>query len=174
MKKTHSAYLSLGSNLGDKTANLDAAQKAIENSVGSIHQVSPIYKTPALGFEGNDFFNLCLEIKTSCTPQELLENILKIESDLGRQKKTSDNYQNRCIDIDILLFENHLSNTEKLTIPHPRAHLRNFVLYPLNDIATHLHFPNFKRSVKELLAACEDNSPIFKIETSKLENNKLL
>jgi deoxyguanosine kinase len=174
MKKTHSAYLSLGSNLGDKTANLCDAQKAIEDTVGSIHQVSPIYKKPALGFEGNDFFNLCLEIKTSYTPQELLENILKIETDLGRQKKTSDSYQNRCIDIDILLFENILSSTEKLTIPHPRAHLRNFVLYPLNDIASNVHFPNFKLSVKALLAKCKDNSAIFKIKTSKLQNNKLL
>jgi 2-amino-4-hydroxy-6-hydroxymethyldihydropteridine diphosphokinase len=160
MKKRHSAYLSLGSNLGDKEANLKAAQKAIEKTVGEIHQVSPIYKTAAIGFEGNDFFNLCLEIKTFCSPHDLLEKILKIEADLGRQKKTTIGYQNRCIDIDILLMEEHFVLTERLTIPHPRAHLRNFVLYPLNDIAPNVYFPNFQRSVKELLAQCEDNNLI--------------
>lgn len=164
MRKTHSVYLSLGSNLGNKIENLNAAQKAIEDKVGQIKKISPIYKTPALGFDGNDFLNLCIEINTAYTPEELLKNILRIERELGRQKKTSNEYQNRCIDIDILLYENHLSNTEELTIPHPRAHLRNFVLYPLNDIASDVPFPNFNQSVSALLAKCKDDSPIFKIK----------
>ena len=98
-------YFSLGSNIGDRQSNLINCIKLIEEKAGNINLVSSIYKNSAQGFDGDYFYNLCLEITTSKNPQQILSIILKIEKDMGRKIRDSKNYESRIIDIDIILFD---------------------------------------------------------------------
>ncbi|MFC2127602.1 2-amino-4-hydroxy-6-hydroxymethyldihydropteridine diphosphokinase [Bacteroidota bacterium] len=162
MKSSYTAYLSLGSNLSDKLQNLKNAVTAIEKEIGVVSKISSVYETPALGFNGNEFYNICIEVKTQFNSLTLLNEVLALETKLGRQRNANNTYQNRVIDIDVILYENEIVSTEKLTIPHPRATERNFVLYPLNEIASNSIFPDKKLTVKKTLKYCLDDSRILK------------
>ena len=128
-------YLSLGSNLGDKIKNLQSAINLIDTNIGDVLSISNVYQTKSEGFKGDDFFNCCICIVTNHSPNFLLDKLLKIELIEGRIRSSSNEYESRLIDIDILLYEDRIINENNLTIPHPRMHLRNFVLSPLSDIA---------------------------------------
>jgi 2-amino-4-hydroxy-6-hydroxymethyldihydropteridine diphosphokinase len=147
MENQHTSYLSLGSNLEDKKNHLQNAVKAINSTIGEVTKISSIYETPAFGFDGDDFYNICIELKTNLSPFELIDSLLTLELDLGRIRKDTKGYQNRVIDIDIILYESLIVNTEKLVLPHPRALERNFVLYPLIEIAEKLTFPTSKNTL---------------------------
>lgn len=162
MNQSFTSYLSLGSNIGDKLRNLQEAVDAIDKSIGKVAGISPIYETPAWGFEGDEFYNICLKIKTSSTPNELLEKVLELEKKLGRKRKETDEYQNRNIDIDIILFENDKVNTKNLVIPHPRTLERKFVLTPLSDIYDEIFHPINNHSLLENIKQCRDQSTIKK------------
>ncbi|WP_139956114.1 2-amino-4-hydroxy-6-hydroxymethyldihydropteridine diphosphokinase [Flavicella sediminum] len=162
MKST--TYLSLGSNLSDKLQNLKNAVNAIEQEIGIVSKISSIYATPALGFEGNEFYNICIEVKTELNSSELLDKILAMEIELGRIRNARVGYQNRVIDIDVILFQNEVLVSKSLIIPHPRAIERNFVLYPLNEIAKDTVFPNTKNTIQQLLELCKDTSKIEKTD----------
>jgi len=162
MNPLYTTYLSLGSNLDNKLENLQAAVNSINKSIGSVQKISSVYKTPAWGFEGNDFLNTCIEVHTSLTPKELLAYILNLEKELGRTRGGNPTYQNRTIDIDIILFENEVINTADLIIPHPKALERLFVLLPLEEITRNTTYPNTKNSLAELILKCSDTSKITK------------
>ncbi|MGB7395343.1 MAG: 2-amino-4-hydroxy-6-hydroxymethyldihydropteridine diphosphokinase, partial [Pricia sp.] len=96
------AYLSLGSNLGDPLNNLQDAVFAIQERAGDIQRLSPVYQSSSWGFDSHDFLNACVSLKTTLSPQKLLETVLQIETDQGRVRYDEEGYQDRKIDIDIL------------------------------------------------------------------------
>jgi 2-amino-4-hydroxy-6-hydroxymethyldihydropteridine diphosphokinase len=165
--------VALGSNLGDRLANLHAARKAIVNLVrhrtdspgragaGPPVVASPIYETEPIGCEpgAGKFLNAVLEFEYEGEPVDLLEKLLRIEESLGRERAHPRNIS-RQIDIDLLYFADRKFGTAKLQLPHPRLHLRRFVLQPLADIRPDLILPNQSKTVRELLAQLGDSSKV--------------
>lgn len=158
----------MGSNLGDRLNYLQQAVNRIDQNIGAVQKISGIYNTPALGFKGNEFLNACVKVATFLPPEELLERVIEIEKGLGRIRKDTEEYENRTIDIDILLFDDEIVFNKELVIPHPRLLERNFVLTPLNDIASSLIHPIKKESISKCLKSCKDNSLITRIEDELL------
>jgi 2-amino-4-hydroxy-6-hydroxymethyldihydropteridine diphosphokinase len=145
------AYLSLGTNLGDKKRNITIAVELLAERVGKILALSNQYETRSWGFDsGNTFFNAALMQETELPPLELLETIQKIEKEMGRNEKSNGSYKDRIIDIDILMYENLILNTEKLTLPHPLMHQRSFVIEPLAEIASTLTHPVSRKTIGEI------------------------
>ncbi|CEN50811.1 2-amino-4-hydroxy-6-hydroxymethyldihydropteridine diphosphokinase [Capnocytophaga canis] len=164
----HEVYISLGSNIGDRKRFLQDAVNAINEKIGSVRNISSIYETPSWGFEGEAFFNVCLLLKTWLTPTEVLTELLNIERQLGRVRSSlKKGYQSRCIDLDILLFDDITLNTNELTIPHPQLPNRKFVLFPLAEIASEKKHPVIQKSIATLKDETSDTSDIQKI-TEKL------
>lgn len=128
-------YLSLGSNLGDREQTLDRAIEMLSERAGKVLRRSEYYYSEPWGFQSkNDFVNLCVALDTSLSPYQLLHITQEIEKTLGREEKTSTTYQDRTIDIDILLYEDFEIHSPTLTIPHPLMHQRDFVMIPLKEI----------------------------------------
>ena len=148
-------FLSLGTNQGDKSANLNRALQMLENRVGDMLQVSSVYGSSAWGFDGDDFENLVANFSTSLAAQQVLEEILNIENEMGRIR-SKNGYQNRLIDIDILYFGNWIVKSKSLIIPHPFLHQRNFVLKPLHEIAPDFVHPFLLKSTEELMKNAKD------------------
>jgi 2-amino-4-hydroxy-6-hydroxymethyldihydropteridine diphosphokinase len=136
MEKVNTVYLSIGSNIGDRLANLQKAVDLLQEKNHTILESSGIYETDAFGFESSDrFLNAALKIQTQNSPIELLADLKRIEMTLGRtQRKSGAPYQSRIIDLDIIFFNCISVDSTELCIPHPRFHERIFVLQPLNDI----------------------------------------
>lgn len=138
---THVAFLGLGSNLASPEAQVLAAFDQIAATPGvTLLRRSSLYRTAPIGYEAQpDFINAVAEVATELGPEELLEAMLGIEQRHGRVRE----FQNapRTLDVDILLYANLSVATERLTVPHPRAHERAFVLEPLLEIAPHCHIP---------------------------------
>ncbi|MCR5543219.1 MAG: 2-amino-4-hydroxy-6-hydroxymethyldihydropteridine diphosphokinase [Eubacterium sp.] len=150
-RSRHKVYLGLGSNLGDKKKYLDMAVEELgrDQSI-SIRKVSKYIVTEPYGpVEQPDFLNGVAEIETTLEPDELLDLIHDIEEEAGRERII--HWGPRTLDIDILLFDDQIINTETLTIPHPEMHKREFVLKPLTEIAPYIYHPTFKRNVVQLL-----------------------
>ena len=167
MKIQRLTYLSLGSNQGEKLKNLQKAIYEIAESVGAIQKISSIYKTSSWGYEGEDFYNISISVSTYLQPDSLLKRLLTIESNLGRERKNLNEYTDRKIDIDILLFDDEIIFSKKITIPHPRMLERKFVLVPLVEIAKNSLHPIEKKQLYVCLNNCSDASSIEKI-SSKL------
>ena len=162
MKSLRCLYLSLGSNKGDKIKNLQTAVDQLQQHVGTIGICSPIYQSPSWGFQSHDFFNLCLSLHTSLPAQATLDRILQIEAALGRTREKGADYQPRTIDIDIIFYEEEIYDTPRLKIPHPRLHLRKFVLKPLTAIAPEKIHPVLQKTMATLLRECTDESVLIK------------
>jgi 2-amino-4-hydroxy-6-hydroxymethyldihydropteridine diphosphokinase len=156
MKTSNKVYISLGSNKGDKFQNLQNAINAIYQKIGIVKIISKVYKSPSFGFEGEDFLNICAIVETTLNPNKVLQDLLKIEKSLGRIRTKSKNYEDRIIDLDILFYGDEVVKSKALKIPHPELQKRNFVLVPLNDIASNYIHPIYKKNVTELLQECED------------------
>ena len=132
----------------------------------SIKKVSSVYETEPVGYENQGWFlNLALEAQTSFDPFSLLEHLLAIEDQMGRERE--EKWGPRNIDLDLLLYDNRIVESERLTIPHPRMHQRKFVLIPLAQIAPQLLHPVLKKNVLELLENCEDKS-VVKLYSEKI------
>ncbi len=170
MIATKRVYLSLGSNLGHRYALLQKAIFRLQERVGSVVELSPVYENPAVGFEGDDFLNACVGIDTVLSPQTLLKVVLQIEKELGRQRANCSGYQSRTLDIDLIFYEQETINTPTLVIPHPRMHERHFVLQPLADIAPKAYHPQLHQEVHSLLQQCEDQSDLNKFNASLYKN----
>ena len=168
MKIQRLTYLSLGSNQGRKLNNLQGAIYEIAKSIGAIHKISSVYKTDSLCFKGDDFYNICIAVSTYLPPEELLRNILNIETKLGRKREQNNKYTNRKIDIDILLFDDEIVFSKNIIIPHPRMLERKFVLVPLAEIAGNTLHPIEKKTLTICLNNTIDTSQIHKI-SSKLQ-----
>jgi len=160
LKHFRDTYLSLGSNQGDKLNYLQQAIDHIGVQLGSIVAISPVYQTASFGFEADDFYNICIRLRTNYKPENLLRKLLDIETSLGRKRGDSLAYESRTIDIDLLLYENCVIQTKDLTLPHPQMLKRAFVLKPLQAIAPDLIHNITNKSITEHLNACLDKSKI--------------
>lgn len=170
MGQKQKAYLSLGSNLGNRYLTLQKAIFSIQKKVGKVLAVSSVYENPAVGFEGEDFLNACIAIITDLSPTELLTTLLQIERDFGRERSSGDTYQSRTLDIDIILYGNEIIHTHELDIPHPKMGLRNFVLKPLADIAPQYYHPVLNKDIRNLLQECKDRSKLSKTKHQLFKN----
>lgn len=153
-------YLLLGGNIGNV---IEHFQKSIDalTTIGIIIKKSSVVQSKAWGFESSDlFYNQVILIETDLTPEEVLAFNQSIEKKLGRMRDHTGIYSSRTIDIDILYYENKVTKSELLEIPHPRLHLRNFTLVPLVEIAPDFVHPIFLISNAELLNNCEDQSVV--------------
>ena len=171
MKSPAVAYIALGSNQDNRFEYLQKSIELIFEKIGEITAISRVYETPAVGFEGEDFLNACITIKTRFSAEKVLKNLLLIEKELGRIRSNS-GYQNRTLDLDLLFYEDLILNSDFLTIPHPRLENRKFVLQPLADIAADLIHPIYHKTVQELLEKTSDSSIIKTLDKS-LEKPKL-
>jgi len=155
MDMTHTVYLSLGTNLGDRAANLKQAITSLPPQM-RVKAKSNVYETPPWGYAEQDaFLNQVVKVTTYLEPEPLLKHLKRLEVALGR--KATFRYGPRLIDLDILFFDDLVHESPALTIPHPHVHERGFVLLPMMDIAPdHVH-PVTKRSIREMIALCETN-----------------
>lgn len=161
-------YIGLGSNLGDRQANLRGAIAEINHSLGKVVRYSSVYESEPWGFETENWFlNQVLEVETSLSTRKLLEELLLIEERLGRSANNSPSegqYTDRTIDIDLLVDGEIWYDTETLRVPHPRIAERRFVLEPLNELTPNLVPPGTSgKSIVQLLEQCADHSACRKI-----------
>lgn len=156
MKKT--VYLSLGSNIGEREANLREAIRRLDE-LGEVTAVSPFYETQPVEFTAQPWFlNIAVELQTELMPRQLLSATLKIEREMGRRRLQPKGP--RLIDIDILLFGNAVVDDAKLVIPHAAMHERKFVLAPLVEIAPEVRHPVLKKTARELLQELPKGAPV--------------
>jgi len=160
-KRTYKAIISLGTNLGDREKNLKDAKMLISSRVGQILLQSSTFNTVSWGNSDlNHFLNEVIAIEVTATPLAILNSFLAIEKELGRKRNSSDHYENRSLDIDLLYYDNLVLQTAELFIPHPRLHLRNFVLVPLAQILPNWLHPQLNKTSKQLLAECTDANKV--------------
>ena len=154
------AFILLGTNIGEREFHLEKATKLVNERVGVISEKSKIYQTEPWG-ETNQpvFLNQVLKIIPNHSPQITLSNCLNIEKDMGRERKK--HWGERNIDIDILFYNTLIINDLNLIVPHPRLHLRNFTLVPLEEIAPKFRHPILKKTMFELLELCSDDLNVF-------------
>lgn len=153
--------LALGTNLGDCAANLRRAIGEL-GRYGEVVAVSGVYGSDAWGFEsGNRFMNIVLTYRTGLSPEALLDCTQEIERRMGRTAKSTDGgYKDRIIDIDLIDYDGMTLSTERLTLPHPLMQERNFVLYPLCDVAPEWVHPLFGQTAAEMKRRSPDSSPL--------------
>lgn len=155
-------FLGIGTNLGDREANIKNAITMTEEMVGHVICSSSVWETEPWGFESKDMFlNVVIEVETRLTTLEVMERILEIETKMGRLR-SGKRYSSRLIDIDILLSGDIILNTGSLIIPHPRLHERRFVLMPLSEIAPGLVHPVLGKDIATLLEECADTGKVKK------------
>ena len=170
MGKSNKAYLSLGSNLGDRYLNLQQCTLAIAKNIGPVLETSTVYENAAVGFEGGNFLNACILITTPLLPKELLAELLALETQMGRERSATGAYVSRTIDIDILYYEREIWDDGTLTIPHPKMTQRNFVLKPLSDIAPQFYHPIVHKDTRNLLQETKDKNPLTKTRHKLLKS----
>lgn len=152
-------FLSLGSNLGDRKKNLERSAELLSKAGIHIISASSVYETEPVGIATELwFFNQVIEVETSFQPEELLNHVKRIEDQMGRVHRGS--ISSRSIDIDILLAGEKTVNTKSLRIPHPRMAKRNFVLYPLSEIAPDFKHPVLNETMKDLMEKSKDRSRV--------------
>jgi 2-amino-4-hydroxy-6-hydroxymethyldihydropteridine diphosphokinase len=159
-------YLSLGSNLGERADNLWRALAALKDAGVRVRRVSSIYETEPVDLRDQPWFlNCVVEAETESSPPELLEKIRRIETLMGSKKLVAKGP--RLIDLDILLYGDESIDTPELQVPHPRMHLRRFVLVPLAEIAPDLLHPSWSATAADLLARTPDHSAVRKYSQEK-------
>jgi len=162
-KKYINVYLGLGSNVGDRAANLGAAAELISRNIGKIAKKSHLYETQPWGNTAQEtFLNQVVMVNTTLDPRELLDKISRIERELGRERR--EKWGPRSLDIDILFYGKRVIRDKGLEIPHPELHKRAFVLVPLMEIAPDLEHPILKKPVDELYMACDDLSEVVMLD----------
>lgn len=159
MQKT--VYLSLGSNIGDREANLRTAIEKMK-AFGNPAAVSSFYETEPVEVSSQPWFlNCAIKFETEKMPRQLIAAILSLEQEMGRQRKQK--YGPRVIDIDILFFGSSIVELPSLTVPHPKLQQRRFVLEPLAEIAPEVRHPVLKRTVRELRDALPPGQTVRKL-----------
>lgn len=154
------AYLSLGSNLGDRAGNLLMAVRGLLEASIEVCKLSAIYETDAVEMgDAPAFLNMAAEVCTvNVTPTQMMARLLRIEYLLGRTEKSMK--RPRTIDLDIVFFGDRVMDTPFLTLPHPRMHMRRFVLTPMAEIAPYFVHPTLHKTVEELLAETTDETSV--------------
>jgi 2-amino-4-hydroxy-6-hydroxymethyldihydropteridine diphosphokinase len=161
-------YLSLGSNLGDREAHLNEAKKLIQARIATFEEVSGIYESGAWGYSSeNLYYNCCVSLRTSLSPLRLLDEILEIEQEMGRQR-SGRRYSDRVIDIDLLFYGDRKLDHSRLVVPHPAIGERRFVLVPMAEIAPGLVHPVQGLTMFQMLRACPDASVVTPLDSGSL------
>jgi len=159
----HSYYLHLGSNQGDRNDFLQKALQLISEKIGTINIKSNIYETEPWGIkEQENFLNMAIEVKSTKSPEDVIQSIKSIESSLGSSKSVK--WGPRNIDIDVLYCDDLIIESSEITIPHPHIQDRNFVLIPLLEIAGDFTDPVHKMTIDELYDLCKDTGEVFIFE----------
>lgn len=164
MRIQNLVVLSLGSNMGDRLANIEQCIAAIHRKVGTVINVSNLYETPAWGFDGDAFYNCALLLHTGKTAEELLAKVLQIEVEMGRHRFENSGYQSRIIDIDVIGFNEEIIESENLKVPHPHMQDRLFVLLPMRDLNLDWRHPILQKYLPELVRQSEDKSSCVPIQ----------
>lgn len=159
-------FLCLGSNIGDRQKHLELATKTLKSEGVIVKQSSSLYETEPVDLPPSAaqswFYNQVIEVKADLEPSAFLRTVKNIERKMGRE--TSASRRARVIDIDILMADDRVVQSEELVIPHPRLEKRNFVLIPLQEIAPGIHHPVLMKTIRELAEACPDRSAVRKVE----------
>ncbi len=159
----HTVIISLGSNQGDRQAQLVAATAALQQLGFSLQLASSLYETAAWGLEDQPaFLNQVLCLETEHNASHCMELLLGVERELGRQRHQK--WGPRTIDLDILFYDQEIINESDLMVPHPHLHKRRFILEPLHEIMPNYVHPVLKLSVNEMLNNCEDQLPVTRLE----------
>ena len=154
------AFIGLGSNMGDRFFNLFSAAGLLIKECG-LRKASSVYKTAPVGYKDQeDFFNCVLEVNTDMTPSELLNFLKSTERCVGREPSFKNGP--RLIDLDLLLYDDEVIDTEGLAIPHPRMHERGFVLVPMQEIAPEIVHPVLHKTMQQLLEELKDSGDVEK------------
>lgn len=158
----YKVYIGLGTNLGDRKANIEAAYTEIEARIGKITKRSSFYKTPPWGFDSTEHFvNTVALVETQLYIGDLLTELKKIEQEKGRkERKKTEGYSDRLIDLDIIDYNGISYRSERITVPHERMLQRNFVVYPLAEINPNWIHPELKKAIKNLIADVPNQPPI--------------
>jgi len=150
-------YIGLGSNLGDRLANIRKAVDLMKKGGIEILEESSVYETEPVGFKAQNWFlNSVVKARTKLSPARLWRMLEKIEKSMGRKREIK--WGPRIIDLDILFYGDRVLNGKELRIPHSELHKRRFVLVPLQEIARDLNHPVFKKTISELLKDLKDDS----------------
>ena len=161
-------YLSLGSNLGNRAANLTAAIARL-GALGTVAEVSSVYETEPLEVTDQpQFLNCVIGLASAMPPDRLLGSILAIEREMGRERKQDKGP--RIIDVDIVLFGDAILDTSELTLPHPSMHRRRFVLEPLSEIAPWVRHPVLQKTIRQLRDELPEGQEVRKILAPEAEN----
>lgn len=155
-------YLLLGGNIGDRRKIISSAIGLLNCNAGTVEQVSSLYETEPWGMSNaKSFLNIAVKLTTVLSVFQFLDELLKIEEQLGRTRNPlTTEYESRPIDIDILFWGSKIIQTDQLTIPHPHLQIRKFVLVPLCEIAAEFIHPVFQKTIALLLDECPDNLEI--------------
>ncbi|MEO8412877.1 MAG: 2-amino-4-hydroxy-6-hydroxymethyldihydropteridine diphosphokinase [Ginsengibacter sp.] len=157
-------FIALGGNVGDVAETFEIAINEMEKAFGPVIEKSSLYKTEPWGNKNQaSFLNMVICVETSLNAEEVLKLTLGIEKKMGRERDEDNQFAPRTIDIDILFYGEKIIDNGKIIIPHPRLHLRNFVLTPLMEIAPGLVHPSFNKKIKDLFENNTDHSLVEKI-----------
>ena len=155
-------HVSIGSNIGDRLENIQSSLDLIHSRIASLTGISCIYESESIGFDGDDFYNICASFFSNISPHLVMQQLLEIEKTLGRNRSDETKYISRIIDIDILLIEDLVIDSEELKVPHPEMCNRRFVMEPLIEIDPNLIHPVSKVSLKEIYEAFDQSQKIQK------------
>lgn len=161
--------ISIGTNTGNRLKNLEHALNKLHFKVGEVLKTSSVYKTQPWGFESKRwFYNAVFVLKSSCVPQILMQKLLEIEKEMGRVRGEN-GYTDRCIDLDIILFDDCIISSKQLILPHPKMHERLFVLLPLQEVMPQWIHPILKKNIEEMIRDCGDHGMVYRLENYKLK-----